>query len=310
VARGWWPPISYGERVASARVIVVSDSHLSERTPEASAHWDAVVQHLAAAEPDLVVHAGDISADGADRAADLAFARRRLDQVTAPLALVPGNHDIGDTPVAAAGHGPSVDAERLARFRDEVGADRFAVGLGPWRVVGLDAQLLAAGSDDEAEQWDWLERELATGSAAPLVLVLHKPLVPVPGDTDRPARYIPPPARDRLLALLGTVDVRLVVSGHVHQALRHHEAGLDQVWVPSTWAVLPDSLQPTVGDKVAGLVELVLHDDGRLDVATLVPAGVRRLVVGVDIEDPYGLVAADRLKAHPLAAEPLAADGG
>jgi predicted phosphodiesterase len=41
------------------RVTVVSDSHLSARNPDASRHWDSVVEHLAADPPDLVVHAGD-----------------------------------------------------------------------------------------------------------------------------------------------------------------------------------------------------------------------------------------------------------
>jgi predicted phosphodiesterase len=57
--------------MSSVRVIVVSDSHLSNRTPEASANWDAVVDHVAAERPDLVVHAGDISVVGHDRVEDL-----------------------------------------------------------------------------------------------------------------------------------------------------------------------------------------------------------------------------------------------
>jgi 3',5'-cyclic AMP phosphodiesterase CpdA len=288
VARCPTPSISYGERVASARVIVVSDSHLSDRTPEASAHWDAVVDHVAAAEADLVVHAGDISADGSDRPGDLAYARSRLDRLGAPLVVVPGNHDVGDTPSPGPGHGAPVDGERVARFRAVFGSDRFSVGLGRWQLVGIDAQLLGAGGEEEAEQWAWLEHELAAlDRATPLALVSHRPLVPAPGDSDRPVRYVRPAARDRLLALLGAVDTRLVVSGHVHQALRHRRAGLEQVWAPTTWAVLPDAVQSPVGDKQPGLVEVALHDDGGVEVTTPVPSGMRRLVLGVDIDDPY-----------------------
>lgn len=275
--------------MASARVIVVSDSHLSDRTPEASANWDAVVDHVAATRPALVVHAGDISTDGAERLADLEFARAQLDRLPAPLAVVPGNHDVGDAPGIDSGQAVSLDAERLGTFRRVFGADRFSLRVGGWRLVGIDAQLMGAGSVDEADQWEWLGRELdpSVGSA-PLALVTHKPLVPAAGDTDRPSRYVPRPARDRLLGLLDAVGARLVVSGHVHQVLRHTRAGATHVWAPTTWATLPDDIQPPVGDKTTGLVALDLHDDGAADVATLSPPGLRSYTAGVDAVSPYG----------------------
>jgi 3',5'-cyclic AMP phosphodiesterase CpdA len=279
----------YVVRVSRVRVTVVSDSHLSGRTPEAAANWEAVVDHVAATRPDLVVHAGDVTADGADRPADLAFARERLDRLSVPWAVVPGNHDVGDTP-ATPGDGPFVDAARVARFAATFGSDRFAIDVGAWRLVGLDAQLLGAGGDPEADQWAWLgDRLHGLDPAMPLALVLHRPLLPG-DDTDSPVRYVPPAARARLLDVLEPVDARLVVSGHVHESLRHRTAGLDHVWAPTTWAVVPDRLQSAVGRKLTGLVELTLHDDGRVDVRPAAPPGVRHHVFGEDVADPYGLV--------------------
>jgi 3',5'-cyclic AMP phosphodiesterase CpdA len=293
-------------------VTVVSDSHLSERTPEASANWDAVVDHVNAVRPDIVVHAGDISADGAELPDDLAFAHARLGRIGVSLLVVPGNHDVGDipmrdtgtegSPAEGAGHGVDVDGERVARFRAVFGADRFSVVAGRWRLVGINAQLLGgtAGPDDAggpgverdaADQWAWLERELGgLGPDDPVALVSHRPLLPVPGDLDEARHCVPPAARERLVSLLGDAGPRLVVSGHVHQALRHARSGLDNVWAPTTWAVLPDTLQPTVGRKMPGLVELTLHDDGRVDVTTRAPDGMRQLVLGDDVDDPYGIV--------------------
>src|SRR5262245_22899622 len=113
---------------SAARLVIVSDTHLSAAGPPlAAAHWDAVVDHLAADPPDLVVHAGDVTADGCERIGDLAYAYRRvmrLGYVPVPLAVVPGNHDVGDPPGLGA-HRTLVDAARLARFRDLFGADRF-----------------------------------------------------------------------------------------------------------------------------------------------------------------------------------------
>jgi predicted phosphodiesterase len=49
--------------VAAARVILVSDTHLSASAPQAQANWDAVVSYVGACAPDLVIHLGDLSLD-------------------------------------------------------------------------------------------------------------------------------------------------------------------------------------------------------------------------------------------------------
>jgi 3',5'-cyclic AMP phosphodiesterase CpdA len=274
--------------VLGVRVLVVADSHLSERTPEAAEHWATVLAYIQADPPDLVVHAGDISADGSQRPTDLGYAHDQLQRVAAPLHVVPGNHDVGDNPGLYGPQRPVVDAERLGRFRALFGTDRFSVAAGHWRVVGIDAQLFGVGGVEETDQWDWLDAELtAAGPTTPVVLVSHKPLVPPAGDHDRPARYVPAPARDRLLALCDRADVRLVVSGHVHQSLRHQVDGRGHVWAPTTWAVLPDARQPPVGDKVPGLLELWLDGDGASDAVLRHPPGIRPRVIGVDAANPY-----------------------
>jgi 3',5'-cyclic AMP phosphodiesterase CpdA len=279
----------YVAHMSAVRLVVVSDSHLSERTPEATTNWQAVVDHVAVTATDLVVHAGDITADGAVHPPDVEYAGRQVARLGAPYVVVAGNHDVGDIPVDGTTHGPPVDAAMIARFCATFGSDRFSMAVGAWWFLGLDAQALAAGGDIEAEHRAWAEREVAAVPAgAPVVVVSHRPLVPGPGDEDGSGRYLPPPARRWLLDLLGTVDVRLVVSGHIHQRFRHVHSGLDHLWVPTTWAVIPDALQRRVGDKVPGVTELVLHDDGRFDVATSQPPGVRRYVIGEDIESPYG----------------------
>jgi len=256
--------------MSAARVIVVSDSHLSARTPEADAHWDAVVDHVTSVAPDLVVHAGDISTDGEVVPEDLAYARAQLDRVPAPLAVVPGNHDVGDGAAWALDGAAVVGAETLGRYRAVFGSDRFSVEVGRWRLLGLDAMVLGTGEPDEDEQWAWLENEVGRiPRGTPVGVVLHKPLLPMDGDRDRPGRYVPEPARARLADLLASVDARLVVSGHVHQALRRERGPVTHVWVPSTWAVLPDRIQPPVGTKRVGAAGLTLRDDGGFDVTDI-----------------------------------------
>ena len=70
--------------MAAARVILVSDSHLSASAPQAQANWDAVVAYVGACQPDLVVHLGDLSLDGARDATGL---RHGLEQLTLTVDL-------------------------------------------------------------------------------------------------------------------------------------------------------------------------------------------------------------------------------
>jgi len=268
------------------RVTVVSDSHLSARNPAAARHWDSVIEHLAGDPPDLVVHAGDAALDAGHDPAELTLVRAALDRVPVPWALVPGNHDLdGDL--------EGDESASLARFRAAVGPDHFCVGAGAWRVIGVNAMLLGTGSPAEAEQWAWLEHMLLPGEG-PVAMILHKPVVPPPADPrDSPQRYVPEPARSRLLHLLRRTGGRpLVVSGHVHQCLSHACDGIDHVWAPATWASLPDRIQPPVGVKLVGVVALTLHDDGHHDVELQHPGGIRHATAGVDVEDPYARVPA------------------
>jgi hypothetical protein len=99
----------------------------------------------------------------------------------------------------------------------------------------------------------------------------------------------PADARARLRSLLAGTGGRLVVSGHIHQSLRHTDSeGLDHLWAPTAWAVLPDDIQSVVGHKIVGVLDLTLHDDGRVDSAVRVPAGVRQATIGLDVDSPYG----------------------
>ena len=114
--------------------------------------------------PDLVVHVGDLCLDATHHPEDLDFAREQLERLPAPWVSIPGNHDIGDNP----GTGDPVHAltpERLQRWRDVIGPDRWVHDVGGWRLVGLNAQLFGSALPDEHEQWDWLEQTLDGASS-------------------------------------------------------------------------------------------------------------------------------------------------
>jgi 3',5'-cyclic AMP phosphodiesterase CpdA len=274
--------------MSSCRVVVASDSHLSERTPEALRNWSAVLRHLDTVRPDLVVHAGDLSLDGTHDGSDLMYARRQLGQVGVPWLAVPGNHDIGDNPTPGSDPDDAIEEGRLSRWRDEMGDDFWAIRLGTWRMVGVNAQLFGSDLEAEAAQWKFLQDEL-TRPRRPTVLVVHKPVTASANELvgAPPYRFVPSPARERMIALCHEAGVEVVVSGHVHQSRRLHAAGMSHLWTPTTWAVLPEWLQPRIGTKRCGILELDLLDDGGFTAQWVEPAGLEQLTLGEDIASPY-----------------------
>lgn len=278
--------------MAAARVILVSDSHLSASgaAPQAQANWDAVVAYVGACRPDLVIHLGDLSLDGTRDAADLRHGRAQLDRLPVPWRAVPGNHDIGDNPSPGAPAEFTVDAARRQRWLDIIGADYWSATIGGWTVLALNAQLPGSGLEAEAAQWSWLEEEASRlAGRPPVALVTHKPIT-----TDQtelaaapPYRFWPPDARERLTRLFAGSPAALVMSGHVHQYRLLRLDGTEHLWVPTTWAVLPGPVQPLLGAKRCGIVSLTLGAGPPAQPELVEPDGLEQLTLTVDLPDPY-----------------------
>src|SRR5262249_54654079 len=160
----------------------------------------------------LVIHVGDLSLDGANRIEDLHHARRQLDRLTVPWRAVPGNHDIGDNPGSDKPQ-EDVTSQRNERWREIVDNDHWSIELDGWLLVGINAQLFGSGLDDEAAQWDFVEAQLARRDRGSTILILHKPVGVTDAEltTAHPHRYVPEPARQRLMDLVDEDHVPLVV---------------------------------------------------------------------------------------------------
>jgi 3',5'-cyclic AMP phosphodiesterase CpdA len=273
--------------VISLRVILVSDTHLSPSAPEAQANWEAVLRYVAAAAPDAVLHLGDLTQDGARSADELHHGRRQLDRLSVPWHAVPGNHDIGDNPWPGAPDGSAVDPVRRQRWLDIVGADRWSLTNDGWTLLAINAQLLGTGLEAEASQWSWLEEQVSgRGGNQRIALVTHKPVTSTGGElaSSPPYRFLPAPGRNRLADLL---RAPLVLSGHVHQYRLLQLDGTDHLWAPTTWAVLPDHVQPTFGAKRCGIVSLELADGTPPHHQLVEPDGLAQLTLTTDLPDPY-----------------------
>ena len=102
------------------RIVLIADTHLSARSPECVANWQAARRAVERLGADLTVNLGDITLDGQAHIDELAFASRLMQQWPTELRCVPGNHYLGD------GSGESPLDQRLLRaYRDHFGPDHW-----------------------------------------------------------------------------------------------------------------------------------------------------------------------------------------
>jgi 3',5'-cyclic AMP phosphodiesterase CpdA len=276
--------------VTDGHVILVSDTHLSQRAPQAQANWDAVLRYVTDTAPRAVIHLGDLSLDGAHEPTDLEYARRQLDRLPVPWHVIPGNHDVGENQWPGV-PGDHVQDDRLRqRWLDVIGPDWWAARAGAWTLLGINAQLAATGLAAEAEQWAWLREQLRELGGQPVALLTHKPLGPEAADgagAAPPFRFWTDEGRWRLAGALGDRLPDLVVSGHVHQYRELRIMDTDQLWVPTTWAVLPDDRQPVLGAKRCGVIALDLTAGPPARPVLAEPPGITQYTLYQDVPDPY-----------------------
>jgi 3',5'-cyclic AMP phosphodiesterase CpdA len=242
------------------RLSQISDTHLTRRLQKLTDNFHRISEHIDATRPDLVINSGDLAFDAPTSPDDLAFAKSLHDALPVACRHLPGNHDIGDNPTAV-GPVPSHPASEqyLQNFRAVIGEDRWRFDEAGWCFVGLNSLIMNTGLASEAEQFDWLASELSRSNGKPVALFVHKPLfLNAPQDPELEAsaiRYVPQPARQRLIDMFGAVDLRLVASGHVHQRRDFTYGRVRLVWAPSVGFIMSDKRQERIALKETGLVE-------------------------------------------------------
>jgi 3',5'-cyclic AMP phosphodiesterase CpdA len=249
------------------RLTQISDTHLARRLSTLTDNFDRLSEYIDASRPDLVVNTGDLAFDGPSSPNDLEFTKALHAALPVPCRYLPGNHDIGDNPTKLGPVPPhqATEKDRQA-FLSIFGEDRWRFEASGWCFIGLNTQVMNTGLAVEAEQFDWLASELSRVNGRPVALFVHKPLyLNAPDDPELAAtaiRYVPMPARSRLLEMLGAVDLRLVASGHVHQRRDFTYSHVRHVWAPSAGFIIPDRMQEVIGVKEVGLVEYRFQLDG------------------------------------------------
>jgi 3',5'-cyclic AMP phosphodiesterase CpdA len=248
------------------RLTQISDTHLTRRLPDLTDNFERVSRHIDATRPDLVINTGDLAFDGPNTPDDLRFARTLHDALRAPCRYVPGNHDIGDNPTIV-GPPPTepVTDRNCQRFLSALGEDCWSFEAAGWHFIGLNCMVMNTGLPSEEAQFDWLAAQFAATNGRPVALFLHKPLfLNTPEDpelVETSIRYVPMPARSRVVQMFSSIDLRLVASGHVHQRRDFSYGKVRHIWAPSVGFVISDKRQEVIGIKEVGLVEYRFRPD-------------------------------------------------
>jgi 3',5'-cyclic AMP phosphodiesterase CpdA len=253
--------------MSAFRLTQITDTHLSPRFPIVVDNFNRAAQYIADNPPDLIIHTGDVAFDGPEHPEDLRYARAAHDALLTECRYIPGNHDIGDNPTEVGA--PLVERVTEANRQEFVSAfetDRWRFDAAGWCFIGLNSLVMNSGLDCEAEQFDWLGMQLSALHGQRLALFIHKPLYKDAPDDPELAetsfRYVPMPARRKLVEMLDAVDLGLVACGHVHQRRDYTFRNVRHIWAPSSsFLIRSDTRQEPIGIKEVGLVEYTFQPD-------------------------------------------------
>jgi alkaline phosphatase D len=272
-------------------VVQVSDSHLSPRLTHFNANWEATRALLPRLSPDLIVHTGDVTLDGADDEADCRMAAERLAGLPAPLRIVPGNHDVGDPGSVPQ---PPTTA-RIDRHERHFGPALWTEDRPGWRLIGLNSQVIGSGNTADEAQREAITEALTTLGDRRIAVFLHKPMF-LDAVEEGPVGYwaVPPEVRSVIRPLLLHRNLRLVASGHLHlwRLASHGPATL--AWGPATSFTLGAKLmpEPRGAERQLGLMRHVFRGDS-VETEFLRIPGAEHLVLDDMLEEIYPPAQAD-----------------
>lgn len=241
------------------KIIQITDTHLSPKKSHFNGNWAPLARWIEASGADIVVHTGDLTIDGADQEEDIRFSMDLMRQLSVPVLIVPGNHDVGHYSDM---HQP-VNEARLARWRELAGPDRWVSDHGNWRLIGLNSLLIGFDDVVDEEQFAWLAEQLEGRNGRKVAIFAHKPLfVDDVGEGDTGYWSIRPEQRRRLLDLFSANDVMLHASGHLHWGWTGDHAGISLVWGPPSSFILRDLEREMPGERLVGAVIHHFDDEG------------------------------------------------
>jgi Icc protein len=254
------------------KVVQLSDCHVTGQPGQAyrgsdpRENLEAIIDLVLDWNPDVVLATGDLSEDASQASYD--YLAKQFARLTMPVLGTPGNHD---TPEGTRACLPRSAADELLVYSPAENAKRPST-VRPWQIILLcSAKPGEISGRFEDRQLDEFEAALESDSGPALVALHHQPW---PVGSPWIDRY-PLNAPERFRALVEKhARVRLVLWGHVHQAVRV-DLGEGQVGygAPSTVSnSLPGMPRFTVDPAGPACRWLKLSPDGGFETGLLRPA--------------------------------------
>ena len=237
---------------APLTIAQVSDPHLFADPEDTLLDWPthasfvAVLEHVRATDPDLLLLTGDLTQDA--QPATYGTVRDLISPLGVPCLALPGNHD-----------DPALMQSLL---QGPVDATTTVTSMGGWHLVLLNSHVPGATHGRlSAEALDALDATLRRLDG-PTLLAVHHPPVPVGAAwLDAILLHDPEALEDCLRA---HPQVRLLLCGHVHQA---HEADFAHARLytcPSTCIQFKAGSEAfALADRPPGYRTFTLHPNGR-----------------------------------------------
>ena len=251
----------------TTKIALVADTHVSESN---RSYFEAAIEDINARNVDVVVHAGDLSFDGAPAEFDLFD--ELIGSLDPPWIAVPGNHDV---PKESDDH----PALPFRTFEDRYANDEgypFVERIGELDLIAANS----AGTDDvgtetsdgaiDDDQLEALDSMLSEATT-PIVVVHHN--LPAMMDQYVRAREAVYPEYDGgppvfrspgpFVDLLQTHAVPLVLTGHMHYPSVADQGGVREVTAPSLIRFLQGYVLVEIGPEgtTARLVVVADHDE-------------------------------------------------
>jgi len=232
--------------------VVVADTHVNQAEDYSSSPYECnvlanartrrVVAEINEIDPVLVLHLGDIVNPVPELPAYQEAAghfKALVSNLEAPLHLVPGNHDVGDKNVSWVPAGIVSDAH-LALYESHFGPHYYSFDDQGVHFVVVNSPIINSGLRAEAEQREWLERDLSANEGRRIFVSIHHP--PYVSRAEEADSYdnIDEPGRTWLLDLLRRYRPEALFCGHVHNFWYDLFADTDIYILPSTAFVRHD----------------------------------------------------------------------
>lgn len=198
-------------------LVQISDTHIDAPDKFVYGHFDTAAMLTRAIEvintmdpaPDLVLHTGDIASHG--DANQYAAFKDIADKLTAPLVLIPGNHDDRDALRTAFGGTPWLPT--TGKFLHYI-LDDYAV-----RIICCDS-VIAGETPGELclDRLNWLDEQLSAVPDHPTIVALHHPPF-YTGMTGSSAKGLSQGGAELDALLRRHSQVVRVLAGHVHRPI-------------------------------------------------------------------------------------------